>query len=76
MNPIIKTLKVTSLAAILVGSLALLPGCGGGGATYQAASNQTLGKELQDLKESYDKGIITQKEYEASKKKLMKKYTE
>jgi hypothetical protein len=76
MNAIIKTLKVTGLAAILAGSLALLSGCGGGGSTYQAASNQTLGKELQDLQQSYEKGIITQKQYEDSKKKLMKKYTE
>jgi hypothetical protein len=56
--------------------LALLSGCGGGGATFQAASNKTLGQELQDLQQSYDKGIITKKEYEDTKKRLIKKYTE
>ena len=76
MNAMLKTLKLTSLAAILAGGLALSSGCGGGGATYQAASNQTLGKELQDLQQSYEKGIITQKEYENTKKRLIKKYTE
>jgi hypothetical protein len=75
MNAIIKTLKAAGLGAILAGSLTLLSGCGGGGATYQASSNQTLGKELQDLQQSYDKGIITKKEYEDTKKQLIKKYT-
>lgn len=76
MKTLIKTLKLTVLAALTAGSLTLFSGCGGGGATYQAASSQTLGKELQDLQESYDKGIITKKQYEDSKKKLMKKHTE
>ena len=76
MKPLITTLKLTVLAALAAGGLALLPGCGGGGATYQAASNKTLGQELQDLQATYDKGIITQKQYEDTKKRLMKKYTQ
>lgn len=75
MNTLIKRLKLIFLGSIVAGGLAILSGCGGGGATYQAASNKTLGQELQDLQQSYDKGIITQKEYEAAKKKLIKKYT-
>jgi hypothetical protein len=63
------------LACILLTSWAFV-GCGGGGTTYhQAASNKTLGEELQDLDASYKKGIITQDEYDAAKKKLIKKYT-
>lgn len=63
------TLLTLSLA-VLVG----LPtaGCGGGGATMQATTT-TLGQELQDLHEAYEKGIITEKEYEAKKKEMMKK---
>ena len=76
MNALMKLLQVAGLAAIIAGSLPMLSGCGGGGATYQAASNKTLGQELQDLQQSYDKGIITKKEFETTKKKLMKKYTE
>ena len=71
-----KALKLTVLAALTAGSLALLSGCGGGGATFQAAGNKTLGQELQDLQQSYEKGILTKKEYEDTKKRLIKKYTE
>jgi hypothetical protein len=73
---LITTLRLTLLAAFVAGGVALLPGCGGGGATFQAASNKTLGQELQDLQQSYEKGIITKKEYEDTKKRLIKKYTE
>ena len=76
MNTFMKTLKLAWLAAIVAGSLAMLSGCGGGGATFQATSNKTLGQELQDLQQSYEKGIITKKEFEDTKKRLMKKYTE
>jgi hypothetical protein len=76
MNALMKSLKILSLAAILAGGLALLSGCGGGGATFQAAGNKTLGQELLDLQQSYDKGIITKKEYDDTKKRLIKKYTE
>jgi hypothetical protein len=75
MKSLIKATIIAAVAALFVGTLALLPGCGGGGATYQAASNQTLGKELQDLQQSYDKGIITKKQYEEAKKQLIKKHT-
>ena len=76
MKILMKALKPTVLASLTAGGLALLSGCGGGGATFQAASNKTLGQELQDLQQSYDKGIITKKEYEDTKKRLIKKYTE
>lgn len=62
------------LAGLILASAALV-GCGGGGASFQAAGNKTLGEELQDLDASYQKGIITKKEYEDTKKRLIKKYT-
>lgn len=67
-------LRAATLAAILSGLLVSAPGCGGGGTAY-SNNTRTLGEELQDLQQSYEKGIITKKEYEATKKKLMKKYT-
>ncbi len=58
------------LFTILVGGLAV--GCGGGGAQVQQ-SNATLGQELQDLQAAYEKGAITEREYEKAKKELLKK---
>jgi len=77
MSASMKTLQAAGLAAILAGSLIILSGCGGGGARamVQSTGNKTLGQELQDLQQSYEKGIITKKEYESTKQKLMKKYT-
>ena len=69
-------LKLIFATALPEGSLALFSGCGGGAAPFQAASNKTLGQELQDLPQSYEKGIITRKEYEDTKKRLVRNYTE
>jgi hypothetical protein len=75
MKSLLTPLKAAATLAFLAGNLTLLSGCGGGGATYQAAGNATLGKELQDLQQSYEKGILTNKEYESARKALIKKYT-
>jgi hypothetical protein len=75
MNTLRKTLSTLVLAASVVVGAAGLSGCGGGGSAYQPAGTRTLGEELQDLQQSYEKGIITKKEYEDTKKKLMKRYT-
>jgi hypothetical protein len=66
---------VLACMVLTSGALVGLVGCGGGGATFQSTGNKTLGQELQDLDASYQKGIITQDQYEAAKKKLIKKYT-
>jgi hypothetical protein len=48
-------------------------GCGGGGASVrQETYGTTLGQELQDLEEAYQKGIITEKQFERAKKALIK----
>jgi hypothetical protein len=75
MSVLLNTFRAAGLAAILAAGLPMVSGCGGGGATFQATGNKTLGEELQDLQASYDKGIITKKQYEDTKKRLIKKYT-
>jgi hypothetical protein len=52
--------------------------CGGGGAKVQSEQSTystTLGQELKDLEDSYKKGIITQKQYEEAKEKLIQQRT-
>ncbi len=69
-----RRVRLTAMAAAIVLAVGLT-GCGGGGAQVQS-STTTLGQELQDLKASYDKGIISEKEYNEAKKKLIDKRTE
>lgn len=61
------------LAPVLVLSLLLTAGCGEGDTSVQAQTT-TMGQELTDLKNAYDAGVITEKEYEKSKEKILKRY--
>lgn len=52
-----------------------LTSCGGGGAKVESTvSTQTLGQQLIDLDKAYKEGVITEKEYNKSKKALMEQY--
>jgi len=54
-----------------------MAGCRGGGAEVKTQSySTTLGQELKDLEEAYNKGIISEKEYKKSKERLIEKRTE
>jgi hypothetical protein len=71
---IMKKLGVLLLIGLLVASLNLY-GCGGRKSTATVStSSTTLGQELVDLQQAYEKGIITEKEYKDLKSKTMKKY--
>lgn len=53
--------------------------CGGGKTDVKSESSTvttTLGQELQDLDKAYKDGIITKKEYEKAKKRLIEQRTE
>jgi hypothetical protein len=67
-----------SLLALLILLGAFLSGCCSGGGSSQVKAETTattLGTELQDLKDAYDKGIISEKEYEAAREKIIKQRT-
>jgi hypothetical protein len=56
--------KTQLLAALILLSSLSLTGCGGGGASIETNATGTYGQQLIDLKAAYDKGLLTQKEYE------------
>ena len=69
-----RRIRVAAIVVLLLfcGSL---PGCGGGGAKMKSQITTTsLGQELTDLDAAYKAGVINQKEYEAAKKGLMKRF--
>lgn len=68
-----KRFLVLVSVAIIVLSVGLT-GCGKKQTTTVQTSNTTLGQELIDLQQAYEKGIISEKEYNDLKKKAMKKY--
>ena len=74
-----KSLKFVVLVLILLWMTSWtvsIIGCGGGGANVrQDTYSTTLGQELQDLDEAYKTGIITEKEYNQAKDKLIKQRT-
>jgi len=67
MTPLNITIPALALATVLIA------GCGGGDSSVQA-STTTVGQELTDLKKAYDEGIITEKEYEESKERILERY--
>jgi len=70
-----KHLRIWAVAIMIVMALGIV-GCGGGGAEVKTQSySTTLGQELKDLDEAYQKGIITEKQYKEAKEKLIEQRT-
>ena len=70
-----KKIGIMMIAALLVLSVGLTTtGCGRKATATVEASSTTLGQELIDLQQAYEKGIITEKEYNDLKAKAIKKY--
>lgn len=63
-------LKPSLLAATVVALTLTLSACGG--STTTVKQTETQGQQLLDLKEAYDNGVISEKEYESTRKKILK----
>jgi hypothetical protein len=72
--------KIRLLALVLIVLVSVnFTACVGGKNDVKSGSSTvttTLGQELQDLDKAYKDGIITQKEYEKAKKRLIEQRTE
>jgi hypothetical protein len=71
--------KAFGIGMVLVAMVGVSGCCGGGSTTVKDQSSvttTTLGDELKALKDAYDQGIITEKEYNKSKEKIIKQRTE
>ena len=60
----------TLIGATIIALALSLTACGG--STTTVKQTETQGQQLMDLKDAYDKGVITEKEYNATKKKILK----
>ncbi|NJN05786.1 MAG: SHOCT domain-containing protein [Rhodobacteraceae bacterium] len=61
-------MRIAILMVLVIGSVTA---CGGGGATVQAGP--TCGQELSDLKDAYDRGALSQKDYERLRSSAIKR---
>ena len=60
----------TLLGAIIIAMALSVTACGG--STTTVKQTETQGQQLMDLKEAYDTGVITEKEYNSTKKQILK----
>jgi uncharacterized membrane protein len=65
-------LKKAVLGAGVVALVLGLSACGGSSTKTTVTSTETQGKQLMDLKEAYEKGVITESEYKRTKNEILK----
>ena len=59
--------------AVVLLSTCLVAGCSSGSDTVVEQQQQTYGQQLIDLKTAFDKGIITEREYNKSRDGILEK---
>ncbi|MEZ5569639.1 MAG: SHOCT domain-containing protein [Halioglobus sp.] len=64
-------LKQTFIGAVVLALALGLTACGSSTKTT-VQNTDTQGQQLLDLKEAYDKGVISEKEYKRAKSKILK----
>lgn len=65
-------MKSVRLLAVATLMLSTLSACGGGGAKVSTETHTTtVGQELLDLDKAYQNGLISEKEYNKTRKKIM-----
>lgn len=64
-------MKKAVMSATVLALVLGLAGCGGSDTRTTVQSQETQGKQLLDLKEAYDKGVISEKEYENTKEDIL-----
>ena len=68
-----KTLFITCALGTAILAGLFLTGCGGRRAKVEVNQSASVGQQLMDLEQSYQKGIITQRQYEDLKKEIIRK---
>ena len=63
-------LNKSILGAAVIAAALTLSACGG--STTTVKQTETQGQQLMDLKEAYDNGVITEKEYNKTKSQILK----
>jgi hypothetical protein len=56
------------LVAFALGATVLLPACGG---SSKQRSDASTGKQLSNLRQSYESGVITREEYERERRRIL-----
>jgi uncharacterized membrane protein len=64
-------LKKSVLLVAVIALTAGLAACGGNDTQTTVKTTETQGQQLLDLKEAYDKGVITESEYKRTKNEIL-----
>ncbi len=64
-------IKKAVLFATVITLVSGLTACGGNDTQTTVKTTETQGKQLLDLKEAYDKGVISESEYKRTKNEIL-----